>query len=116
MPTDTLSKLASDNSSSPDTAVSGQKLASVEIVVISLPTAIERRRKIEAVFDGTGLTWSYFDAHNSLNHPGLRYDVDEIKRKFGRTLSIPEIAVCSSHVAVLDEFLQRGSSEYILVL
>ena len=88
----------------------------VEIVVISLPTAIERRRKIEAMFEGTGLSWSYFDAHTSLKHPGLRYDVDEIKRQFGRTLSAPEIAVCSSQVAVLDEFLQHGSSEYILVL
>jgi GR25 family glycosyltransferase involved in LPS biosynthesis len=96
--------------------VGEQKAAGVEIVVISLPTAIERRRKIEAMFEGTGLTWSYFDAHTSLKHPGLRYDLGEIKRQFGRTLSVPEIAVCSSHVAVLDEFLKRGSSEYILVL
>jgi len=111
-----MSKPAPDNSSSLGTAVSGQRLARVEIVVISLPTAIERRRKIEAMFEGTGLRWSYFDAHTSLKHPGLRYDVDEIKRQFGRTLSAPEIAVCSSQVAVLDEFLQHGSSEYILVL
>jgi len=111
-----MSKPAPDNSSSLGTAVSGQRLARVEIVVISLPTAIERRRKIEAMFEGTGLSWSYFDAHTSLKHPGLRYDVDEIKRQFGRTLSAPEIAVCSSQVAVLDEFLQHGSSEYILVL
>jgi len=116
MPLDSMSKPAPDNSSSLGTAVSGQRLARVEIVVISLPTAIERRRKIEAMFEGTGLSWSYFDAHTSLKHPGLRYDVDEIKRQFGRTLSAPEIAVCSSQVAVLDEFLQHGSSEYILVL
>jgi len=116
MATDTLSKPASDNSSSPHTAMSGRQFARVEIVVISLPTAIERRRKIEAMFEGTGLTWSYFDAHTSLRHPGLRYDANEIKRQFGRTLSVPEIAVCSSQVAVIDEFLQHGTSEYILVL
>jgi glycosyl transferase family 25 len=116
MAIDTMSKPAPDNSSSIGTAVSAQRLARVEIVVISLPTAIERRRKIEAMFEGTGLSWSYFDAHTSLKHPGLRYDVDEIKRQFGRTLSAPEIAVCSSQVAVLDAFLQHGSAEYILVL
>ena len=116
MPIDTLSKSAPDNLSRVAPAVGGQKSAGVEIVVISLPTAVERRRKIEAMFEGTGLTWSYFDAHTSLKHPGLQYDLDEIKRRFGRTLSIPEIACCSSHAAVLDEFLKRGSSEYVLVL
>jgi glycosyl transferase family 25 len=88
----------------------------VEIVVISLPGAVERRRKIETMFEGTGLDWSYFDAHTSLEHSGLRYDLDEVKKRFGRTLSVPEIAVCSSHVAVLNEFLERGSTEYVLVL
>jgi glycosyl transferase, family 25 len=88
----------------------------VEIVVISLPTAAQRRRNIEAMFRGTGFNWTYFDAHTSLKHPGLRYDLGEVKRLFGRTLSDPEIAVCSSHVAVLSDFLERGTTEYALVL
>ena len=88
----------------------------VEIVVVSLPTAAQRRRNIEAMFRGTGFNWTYFDAHTSLKHPGLRYDLGEVKRLFGRTLSGPEIAVCSSHVAVLSDFLARGATEYILVL
>jgi glycosyl transferase family 25 len=88
----------------------------VEIVVISLPTAAGRRRNIDAMFRGTGFNWTYFDAHTSLKHPGLRYDLGEVKRLFGRTLSAPEIAVCSSHVAVLGDFLERGTTEYILVL
>jgi glycosyl transferase family 25 len=92
------------------------KNVTVEIVVISLPTAAQRRRNIEAMFRGTGFNWTYFDAHTSLKHPGLRYDLGEVKRLFGRTLSGPEIAVCSSHVAVLSDFLERGATEYILVL
>jgi glycosyl transferase, family 25 len=92
------------------------KNVTVEIVVISLLTAAQRRRNIEAMFRGTGLNWTYFDAHTSLKHPGLRYDLGEVKRLFGRTLSGPEIAVCSSHVAVLSDFLERGAMEYILVL
>jgi len=116
MHTDILSKPAPDKSRRLDAAVNEPRNATVEIVVISLPNATERRRKIEAQFLGTGLNWSYFDAHTSLKHSGLRYDLDEVKKRFGRTLSVPEIAVCSSHVAVLSDFLARGSTEYVLVL
>jgi glycosyl transferase, family 25 len=116
MATDILNKPAADTSGRHDAAVTGPRNATVEIVVISLPSATQRRRNIEAMFEGTGLNWSYFDAHTSLKHPGLRYDLGEIKRRFGRTLSAPEIAVCSSHVGVLSGFLERGSAEYVLVL
>jgi GR25 family glycosyltransferase involved in LPS biosynthesis len=68
------------------------------------------------MFEGTSLNWRYFDAHTSLQHSGLTYDPGEIKRRFGRTLSVPEIAVSSSHVAVLSEFLQHGTADYVLVL
>ena len=105
-----------DKSRRLDAAAIGPWNATVEIVVISLPSATERRRQIDRLFEGTGLNWSYFDAHTSLNHPGLRYDLSEVKKRFGRTLSAPEIAVCSSHVAVLNDFLERGSTEYVLIL
>jgi glycosyl transferase family 25 len=89
---------------------------SVEIVVISVPTATKRRSNIRSMFDGVRLSWRFFDAHTSLQHSRLSYDPREIKRRFGRTLSVPEIAVGSSHVAVLTEFLQRDSTDYVLVL
>lgn len=109
-----MSVLGDSKRSSPP--VDKPKTQPVEIVVISLPTAIERRRKIHAMFDGSGLQWSFFDAHTSLQFPGLRYDREEVCQTFGRTLSAPEIAVCSSHVAVLDAFLKRRAAPYILVL
>jgi glycosyl transferase, family 25 len=112
----TLSEPAADASSRLDDPAGSPKNAKVEIVVISIPTATARRQMIEAMFEGTGLRWSYFDAHTSLKHPGLRYDLAEIKRQFGRTLSPPEIAVCSSHVAILRDFLAREAAEYVLVL
>jgi glycosyl transferase family 25 len=115
MPADILNKPAAGKLPRVDDAVSGPLDVTVEIVVISLPSATERRLKIDALFQGTGLNWSYFDAHTSLKHSGLQYDVGEIKRRF-RPLSGPEIAVCSSHVAVLSNFLERGSTEYVLVL
>ena len=116
MSNDLLTKPAPDQASRIHAPVLGPANATVEIVVISLPSAIQRRRNIEAMFEGTGLTWSYFDAHTGLKHPGLRYDLGEVKRLFGRTLTGPEIAVCSSHVAVLSDFLERGQADYVLVL
>ncbi|HTO66312.1 MAG TPA: glycosyltransferase family 25 protein [Bradyrhizobium sp.] len=116
MSNETLTKRAPDQAAHIHAPALGAANATVEIVVISLPSASQRRRNIEAMFEGTGLVWSYFDAHNALKHPGLRYDLGEVKRLFGRTLTGPEIAVCSSHVAVLSEFLERGKSDYVLVL
>src|SRR5262249_48046712 len=83
-------------------------------VVISLLSAVERRRRISTMFEGSGLNWRYFDAHNSLQHPGLHYDADHVKKTFGRTLSVPEIAICSSHVGVLDQYVKTGTADYIL--
>jgi GR25 family glycosyltransferase involved in LPS biosynthesis len=116
MSNDILTSPAPDASHPHENSTIEPKNVTVEIVVISLPTAAGRRRNIEAMFRGTGFTWTYFDAHTSLKHPGLRYDLGKVKRLFGRTLSAPEIAVCSSHVAVLSDFLERGTTEYILVL
>jgi GR25 family glycosyltransferase involved in LPS biosynthesis len=116
MSNDTLTRSAPDRVAHIHAPALRAANATVEIVVISLPSAIQRRRNIEAMFEGTGLVWCYFDAHNALKHPGLRYELGEVKRLFGRTLTGPEIAVCSSHVAVLSEFLERGKSDYVLVL
>lgn len=115
MSNDVLTSPVADASHLLDNPTIEPNNVTVEIVVISLPTAAGRRRNIEAMFRGTGFNWAYFDAHTSLKHPGLRYDLGEVKRLFGRTLSAPEIAVCSSHVAVLSDFLERGTTQYILV-
>jgi glycosyl transferase, family 25 len=112
---DVLSKAVPEQTRRPDEPRS-TKNTLVEIVVISVPTATERRKKIEAMFAGTELHWSYFDAHTALRHPGLIYDIPTVKRTFGRALSPPEIAVCSSQVGVLSDFLERKSAEYLLVL
>jgi glycosyl transferase, family 25 len=103
-------------SSSAGNAKDEGKTTTVEIVVISLLTSSERRRRISAMFEKSGLNWRYFDAHTSLRHAGLRYDPEYVKIRFGRPLSVPETAICSSHVAALDEFIKRGLSKYVLVL
>jgi glycosyl transferase family 25 len=114
--TNIRSKPGTDESRHVGVVTNGARNAAVEIVVISLQNAAERRRKIDHQFEGTGLKWSYFDAHTSLKHSGLQYDPNQAKKRFGRTLSAPEIAVCSSQVAALSNFLERGSTKYVLIL
>ena len=88
----------------------------LDIVVISLASATKRRQQIDAMFAGWGRSWSYFDAHTSLQQSGLTYDPDRIMRSYGRTLTVPQIAVTSSHIAVLSDFIARNAAEHILVL
>ena len=68
------------------------------------------------MFAGWGRSWSYFDAHTSLQQSGLTYDPDRVMRTYGRALTVPQIAVTSSHIAVLSEFVARDNAEHILVL
>ena len=88
----------------------------IEIVVISLSGATERRRKISAQFANFPLAWSFFDAHTSLENDDLSYNEGEILRHFGRKLSGPQQAVWSSHYTVIKRFLDESPSEYLLVL
>lgn len=88
---------------------------SVEVVVISLLRAAERRRLISEKFAGLPQPWSFFDAHTSLANPALQYDEARIRRSFGRTLSAPELGVWSSHYTVIQRFLDNGLYDYLLV-
>jgi glycosyl transferase, family 25 len=87
----------------------------VEIVVISLPHAVERRRLITERFAALSQQWSFFDAHTSLANPALEYDEARIRRAFGRTLSRPELGVWSSQYTVIQRFLDGGQGDYLLV-
>jgi GR25 family glycosyltransferase involved in LPS biosynthesis len=95
-------------------ALAGRR--AVEVVIISLVNAAARRRAMTAMLEGIGFDWSFFDAHTGLMCPELRYDLGETKSRFGRAMTRQEIAVYSSHYAVLREFLERGRAEYVLVL
>jgi glycosyl transferase family 25 len=88
---------------------------SVEVVVISLLRAAERRRLISEEFAGLAQPWSFFDAHTSLANPALKYDEARIRRAFGRTLSGPELGVWSSHYTVIQRFLDESRNDYLLV-
>jgi glycosyl transferase, family 25 len=88
---------------------------SVEIVVISLSTATERRQKIADQFKSLPHDWSFFDAHRSLLHEDLTCDEADLLRHTGRKFSVPQLAVWSSHYTVIKNFLECSQSEYLLV-
>lgn len=94
----------------------GTMVTGLDIVVISLASATKRRQQIDAMFAGWERQWSYFDAHTSLQQSGLTYDPDLVMRSYGRALTVPQIAVTSSHIAVLSDFVARNAAEHILVL
>ena len=88
----------------------------LEIAVISLETATERRKLINEQLQSLSRPWSFFDAHTSLANPAITYDEAHVRRCFGRTLSPAERAVWSSHISVVERFLNEGTSDYLLVL
>jgi glycosyl transferase, family 25 len=88
----------------------------IDIRVISLDTAVERRRHVAELFANSGLEWSFFDAHRSLRCDGVVYDPKTVIQNFGRPMTQPEIAVSSSHMSVLAEFLRDSASDFIFVM
>lgn len=87
----------------------------LDVRVISLTKATERRRLIKQQFDMLPRPWSFFDAQTGLDHPGLIYDETRVRRHFGQTLTRPQLAVWSSHCAVMSDFLETSDSDYLLV-
>ncbi len=112
-----LERVASMVAARQATTVSGveQVQNSVEIVVISLSTATERRQKIADQFKALPHDWSFFDAHRSLLHEDLSCDEVDLLRHTGRKFSVPQLAVWSSHYTVIKNFLECSQSEYLLV-
>jgi GR25 family glycosyltransferase involved in LPS biosynthesis len=86
------------------------------VVVISLPSARARREEITKQLGDTTLMWSFFDAHTGLAADGLKYDPERAKCYFGRTLGRQELAVYSSHYAVMRDFLDRSPKDFALIL
>lgn len=88
----------------------------VDVVVISLRNATARREFMAPMLERTGLLWSFFDAHTGLHSPELRHDEATTRLHYGRALSMAQIAVYSSHFAVIKRFLDESSADYVLIL
>ncbi|MGB3723385.1 MAG: glycosyltransferase family 25 protein [Pacificimonas sp.] len=86
----------------------------LEIVVLSLDSATERRAQFTASAAGTTLNWRFFDAHRELDSR-LSYDPDQARRHKGRVLSAGERGCYSSHFAIWHELLESDFDALIVL-
>jgi glycosyl transferase, family 25 len=87
----------------------------IEIAVINLKRAEERRKYITRQFADLKVPWSFFEAHTSLANPALQYDEADYRHRFGEPMSSPQLAVWSSHYSVIQKFLLESQSDYLVV-
>jgi glycosyl transferase, family 25 len=87
-----------------------------EIHVISLKNQTQRREKIEAILEGQGLKWSFFDAIAGGDisiYLGM-YDREKRLRNLGYDLRINEIACFISHRTLWEACVRQGVPFLIL--
>lgn len=92
--------------------------ARFEIVVISLISADDRRRAIEQNLGSRDrVSWRFFDALQADSDAvGLSIDPDRQIARYGRRLGASEIGCFKSHYAVLQNFITKGNTPWLLVL
>lgn len=87
----------------------------MEIVVASLMSSIERRQRVERMFQPLPYRWRFFDA--CVTPPAdLPYDVDRTILEKGRTLSPAELGTFNTHFSILKHFATDGSTPYLMIL
>jgi glycosyl transferase family 25 len=87
----------------------------LELAVISLPSAQERRRRIDEQLRGFPVPWSVFEARTALP-TGLQYDERGALIHRGRPMRPGELGAFASHYECLREFVDRSAARYRLVL
>lgn len=90
----------------------------IEVAVISLLTAYDRRKSLtDQLGFCEGFEWSFFDAlQDGSVVPGLEVSPEAQIREYGRPLTAGEVGCFKSHFTVLSEFLQASTSEWLHVL
>lgn len=89
--------------------------SSLEVVVASLASSCERRRRVQQMMADSSLGWRFFDA---LTEPpvGLPQDLQRTLIELGRPMSRSELGTFATHYSILNDFVDQGASDYLLVL
>ncbi len=90
----------------------------IDVVVISLADAIERRRHIQSAFEAAGVDFRFFDAVNgkALNETELKsYSPGNSMAGFKRPLSLPEIGCYLSHYRIWQSICQTKAAWTIVL-
>ena len=87
-----------------------------EALVISLPDARERRRRVEAQLAGCPVPWRFIDAvrGSALPAPAPEYDDRTRMRRFGYAMSGGEIGCFLSHRAAWRRCVERAAPVLVL--
>jgi glycosyl transferase family 25 len=94
-----------------------KKYIKISIVVISLPSAKERRSKIsECLSEFIDFEWTFFDALRADDDVRLPSSTDRQIGHYGRPLVSNEIGCFKSHYSVLQKYSQDTHSDWLLVL
>lgn len=88
-------------------------LPTTKIMVISVPTARERREAFEKSITGMPPRWDYFDAFSNLS-PSLIYTADAALRKSANVLNKAELGCYSSHYSLWRWLLDSDYSQIII--
>ncbi len=89
-------------------------MPSIQIVVVSLKKATERRDRIAAHLAPSPYPWRFFDASDGSN-TALPYRPEVAVKLMGRQLNRAEIGCFDSHYQVLSEFVADPRTDYLMV-
>ena len=87
----------------------------MELVAISLQTAVERRSKLRARLAPLGLAWSIRDASTE-PPPDLPYHSRSAMIDTGRNLGASELGCFASHYLALRDFVRSSKSTHLMVI
>lgn len=88
----------------------------VEIVVLSVASALDRRALVASNLRNCPHDWRFFDALMANDDHGLPYNEEAALLHRGLRLSPGEISCYASHAAILRCFVGNGTSDWLLVL
>jgi len=90
-------------------------MPSIQIVVVSLKSAQERRDRLERHMGDSPFPWRFFDASDGGSPTALPYRPDVAVRLNGRQLKRSEIGCFDSHYRVIAEFVEDPRTDYLMV-
>ncbi|MFV0625033.1 glycosyltransferase family 25 protein [Sphingomonas sp. ac-8] len=93
----------------------GDAVPRVMVRVISLRESAERRARMAAQLDATGLAWRFYDAWRT-PPAELPYDPARARIARGRVLTPGELGCFASHWALWGDFLFNHADDLLLVL
>ncbi len=87
----------------------------MELIVISLASARERRRRFEEQMRGFPLAWRFFDARTA-PPADLRYEERKARLARGRSLRPAELGCFASHYECLRDLAGASSPRYLMIV